>query len=714
MNLLIRNIKLSQQDIFKMKKYFFTASLTLFTLYADAQQIRNVNKKQISSSQKSFEKKLKIIANKEFEGLNYAYSIPLFKAILSKNIADTSANLKLAYSYLMNNQFDSALKYYQIADNLGAQTYNRIPELFAMVGNYKDAIKYYKPIVNSNLLFKIRYDGFANINNLKRDSLDYVIYNTKLNTPYDEFAASYYLDGIVFESNRIKKMDKKSEFGWNGSSYSNLFYLANTNNVKTDSFFKFNWSEKTIKNGIDDLTPATSNDSKSTVPLYGFKQYNYNTIDVAAFGKEFDSKLNMGSASFTANGQVAYFTTNKENKKGISNLEIWEVKKQDSINWGKPVKLFFNKPEFSYFHPAISSDGQLLVYVSDEDNGIGGTDLYYIKKNQDGSWGNTNNMGQNVNTAANELFPSFSDNKLFFSSNGRQGLGGLDIYELALNNSKDANIQHLSYPINSNSDDFSFIIKNNQGFFSSNRYGSDDILSFDYNKVFIHIKGYIFINDTTKSNILMRALDKETNMIVDSTITDTEGMYSINLRPNRRFNIEANDGNGHYTSIDFTTNNYSYNITTKMYDKILPNLNIKYVAEKKPDLIVKKSFDSIIDSLKSLTNNYTILHHPFNNAKIIKSDLNKLDSVFTLIKESKSGSEIVIISAADCIGTDEYNSRLSLKRASRLEKSFKAMTSNHITKINVGERLLLMPCDDRTNIKSQQLNRYSYIFIINP
>ncbi|GHT16584.1 cell envelope biogenesis protein OmpA [Bacteroidia bacterium] len=142
-----------------------------------------------------------------------------------------------------------------------------------------------------------------------------------------------------------------------------------------------------------------------------------------------------------------------------------------------------NSIDYSVSHPCFNSAGNILYFASNMPNGFGGTDIWYSERVGNG-WGAPKNCGANINTAANELFPTMdSEGKLYFSSNRLGGLGGWDIYEAKGSKDKWSNIEAMPYPINSSGDDF-YLVKmpdNMRGFFSSNRIGGkggDDIYTF--------------------------------------------------------------------------------------------------------------------------------------------------------------------------------------------------------------------------------------------
>ena len=686
-------------------------------------------------------KKIVRTANTEMQALRYAYAIPLYKSYLLKGGTDTLAYKNIAASYFKVHQYDSALKYYQIAENKGVIATNKIPELYAILGNYNKAKELYISLQaeNNTLITSARINGFSNTDKFKKDSLDYKVYNTIINTPYNEYNAVLYKEGLVFESNRINKVYKKKrnkkkkpifkkyepEFGWDGSGYTKLYFIPSMDSIHSDSLNVGFYNEKVFKYALDDYSTATSNDSRKILTTYDKKAIDFpNTVNAEVF-KPFRNNLNIGSISFTQDGNTAYYTKNQEKSKGIYQLEIWESKYINGV-WTRGSKLFFNNANNSYFHPAITADGNRLYYVSDDSTGSGGTDIYFIDKNEDGSWKPTQNAGQDINTEGDELFPTYYNGSLYFSSNGHPGLGGLDIFKVERNNKTGIFIKNMGYPINSSKDDLGFSINNKTGFFSSNRNGSDDIYSFDFIQANVKLNGTLMVD--SKSIGIKKVYLYETNpngneVLVDSTMLDSEGNYQFNVRPNQNFSIVANDYDGNKISYPLSSNDYSK--SNDNYIKIMPLINLplpKKVLEDRlakekaiqlaEELAMSKTFKLTIDSLKAITKEYIELHHPFDQVYVVKEDLNSYYKIIEKVKRMK-GKKIIIVSAADCNGSSEYNENLSERRAKRIYLTLSKLSTNNVIIRNVGERELIEACDKAINNKTlQKVNRYSYVFIL--
>ena len=684
------------------------------------------------------------LAKQEFTQLRFAYAIPVIKKYLLTQPKDTSALVLLAKSYQNVNQIDSAVKYYDIASLSGVKYNSDMAEVHAILGNYDKAIDIYKILIDSNKtkLADARYFGFNNRNKLVGDSLDFKIYNTKINTSFNEFNGVLYQKGLMYESNQfesttnkrkfflwkwlnLKKSNYAQEFAWDGAGFTKLFFYPNTDSLRLDTIISGQWVEKKPLYNYTNYSTISPNDSRKVIKTYDIKSYGDKDIISQLFKGFKSDKMNLGAVSFTADGKRAYYTRNQKKSFNTYQLEIWEVIQEEG-KWMNAHKMFFNNPKFSYFHPAITPDGKRLYYVSDDNAGEGGTDIYYVERNEDGSWKNTVNLGQDINTAGNELFPTFYEGNLFLSSNGHPGLGGLDIYRLIKGNNGEPVLKNMGYPINSSKDDFAFSIQGTKGFFSTNRSGSDDILSFDFKQSFVKLVGKILLDSNIyvgKKIYLYQKNEQGRSILKDSTIADASGKYEFKIRPNQSYDLVALDDEGNRFQQTIISDGYQKDNNEYIKDVALINIplseKLKQVklaaaeALRQSELAVQTTkFIRAIDSLKTLTKDYVELHHPFDQVYIIEKDLPDYYKVIELVKRLKN-KKIVIVSAADCNGSLEYNEDLSTRRANRIYRTLSKLSNNEVVIENVGERELLKDCSEaRKDIEAQVVNRYSYIFII--
>lgn len=216
--------------------------------------------------------------------------------------------------------------------------------------------------------------------------------------------------------------------------------------------------------------------------------------------------------------------------------------------WSEPQPINLNSTEYSIGHPAISGDGKTLYFVSDMPGGYGGTDIYKSKIDSTGSWGQPINLGESINTAANEMFPFvWQDQYLYFASNGHGGLGGLDIFGLKLQDSEASVPVNLGVPINSSLDDFSLIVDETgtAGFLSSNREGSknqDDIYKF--NSSVSLIADYKLVGSVIDSEEHFPLSNSTVTLSGDtnsksSVSTNDAGQYQFSIKPNKTYLLEV-------------------------------------------------------------------------------------------------------------------------------------------------------------------------------
>ncbi len=659
-----------------MRTKLYSIILLCVVLSANAQENQTIQNK-VSD-------KLLKMANTEFNNLRYAYAIPLFKMYLKKDANSQVALINLASAYKINNQVDSAIKYFELAKSNGASVEKQL-----------------------SALHKTKHNSSKN--KFAQDSLDYTFHYLAINTPFNEFAVVPTNNGIVFESNRAKQIKGKNEFSWDGAAFSSLYTTNNLNVIPVDSIKTVIWNEKSPELALSDLTTTTSNDVTTFSKKYDFNQIQFDENGVRYFDNLFNTKYNSGSICFTADSNTVYFTRNINNSNAVFQLEIWTANKVNG-KWDNFTKLEFNNNKASYTHPAISPTGNKLYFVSDQEGGFGGMDLYFVEKIEGAKWGRPVNAGKVVNTSGNELFPTFSEGKLYISSEGHDGIGGLDIYNVNMKNGIITEVLNAGYPVNSSYDDMSFSKLGNKGFLVSNRYGSDDILSYDYKEVYILLSGNVKISDGKVANQLpIRVLDLAGNPVL-SAKTDAIGNFGVYVRPNRLYKIEVIEPGGNKAVAEVNSNDYAGN-TNIGYKKAVANLMIQ-VPELTPVVVENKiTFNNLIDSLKALTNDYVILHHDFDKVTLEKSHSKEYKLLLNRIRKIK-GARIVVVSAADCKGTDEYNEKLSARRAAYISKQVGATSKkNEVIALHVGERILAEPCEENANKDKQLENRYTYVFI---
>ncbi|MBN2743724.1 MAG: PKD domain-containing protein [Marinilabiliaceae bacterium] len=207
------------------------------------------------------------------------------------------------------------------------------------------------------------------------------------------------------------------------------------------------------------------------------------------FDARYQSPFNNASMTMNAAGNVMVVSHGRNDElKAIRNsrhgdlLGLYQVK-YNGKGWGKSSLMPFSKVrDYSLTHPCLSPDGQMLFFVSDNSEGIGKSDIY-MSEQVNGEWSEPVNLGKGINTHGNELFPFYHvSGKLFFASDGQGGYGGLDIfYTRRQGDGTWADPVLWEQPVNSGADDFGFYLSDdeNWGFVASSRAQSDDIYRFE-------------------------------------------------------------------------------------------------------------------------------------------------------------------------------------------------------------------------------------------
>ena len=179
---------------------------------------------------------------------------------------------------------------------------------------------------------------------------------------------------------------------------------------------------------------------------------------------------NEGSVAISPDGSSMIFAKGNDGKaKGYAEVNLFFTRFRNG-KWSEPVPLSINSADDWDSTPAFTPDGTTLYFSSTRPGGFGGADLYQAKINRRGRWVDVRNLGPEVNTSGDEVFPYVSsDGSLYFSSDGHPGFGKLDMFR-AERSGGHITIENLGKPMNSPADDFGLFQFNlTRGFFSSNQ-----------------------------------------------------------------------------------------------------------------------------------------------------------------------------------------------------------------------------------------------------
>lgn len=359
---------------------------------------------------------------------------------------------------------------------------------------------------------------------------------------------------------------------------------------------------------------------------------------------ELNSEWDEGAACFTEDGNTMYFTVCRSDPQYPRMAEIWTSTRNDA-KWGKPQALKITADTLSsYAHPAISPDGKWLYFVSDMPGGYGGYDLWRASVVGGHGVGAVENLGPEINTPGNEMFPAFRPSgELYFSSDGREpNLGGLDLYRAKEDTlTKHWEVAHLPYPMNSNGDDFGITFErlHNRGFFSSNRAsagrGWDKIYSFSFPEILLSVKGWVYEQDGYElpEAVVYMVGNDGTNMKIGVNL---EGSFEQPLAPGGK---------------------YLFLATCKGYLNYRAELTVDSLAQKEHQYVLQCPLPSI--SIPVLVRG---VYYEFDKADLTDNSREALDRLVKVLKEN-SNITIELSAHCDYRGRAEYNERLSQRRA---------------------------------------------------
>jgi outer membrane protein OmpA-like peptidoglycan-associated protein len=312
---------------------------------------------------------------------------------------------------------------------------------------------------------------------------------------------------------------------------------------------------------------------------------------------------------------------------------------RSDASWSKPTELTITRDTLSTFaHPAVSPDGLWLYFVSDMPGGQGGYDIWRAELTSKGV-GTIENLGKPVNSAGDEMFPSFRPNgDLYFSSNGHAGLGGLDII-IAKPAETGWLLEHPGYPLNSQGDDFGMTFEglHNRGYFSSNRgdaRGWDHIYSFEKSEVLVTVKGWVYE--------------------MDGYELPAGQVYMVgNDGTNMKLSVK---GDGSFTQEIQTGVDYVLLGTCKGFLNHKEELRVDTATVSKEYVL---QFPLANISAPVLIEN---IFYDFDKATLRPESATALDELVDLLNENPNIT-IELSSHTDCRGSAQYNERLSQRRA---------------------------------------------------
>ncbi len=476
-------------------------------------------------------------ANDYYDKLSYSLAIEIYKDLLSTDLANAEMKAKLAHSYLNVNDLSNSEKYYNEALQMGelpTSHYFYFSQTLKQQGKYSESDKWMNTFYEKSNADK-RALSFANnrsyLEKIEKEGIHFSISNADFNSNTSDFGGyqSVKKGEVYFVSARRNTL-VQNNWMWNGRGFLDLFTI--------------------------DLKEKESPELVSKA----------------------NTTFHEGPLCFNKDESLVYFTRNNISKgksrrdgNGIQNLKLYFAKIDKNGNWSDIKELSINSKDYSVGHPVITRDGKTLFFASDMPGGMGGADIYRANINPDGTISAPVNLGKDINTEGQEMFPGISpDGMFFFSSNGHIGLGGLDVFVMSMDEKTFSfdNLTNVGKPLNSQNDDFaiSFNQDGKTGYFSSNRAegkGDDDIYSFTMTKPFVFkVKLTITVADNSTNDLLLDSkvyLKDEVGNIIQTATVDANGKVMFEIEPNKTYNITA------------SKDQYSDNVASISTDNLLTN-----------------------------------------------------------------------------------------------------------------------------------------------
>ena len=594
-------------------------------------------------------------ADKHFNRLEYVKAIDDYEKLVQKGKANTYVYRRLAQSYFNIYKTKEAERFFRRVvedkENAQADDYLQYAKTLQANGKYDDyqkAMQKFADIKPKDKRAQLFSQNPNYVYDLKEKDPKFDISNLSLNSGYSDFGAYENGGKLYFVSARN---ESRRTYGWNDQPTLDIYIAENIAGT-----FK---NPKLIEGDIN-------------------------------------TKFNEGTVAVTDDGNTLFFTRNayedgdyQKNEEGISQLKIYQAKLVNN-EWQDIQPLPFTSNDFASANPSLDPDEDYLYFSSDMPGGFGNSDIYRVKLNDDGTYGEPENLGERINTEGRENFPFVDDEeRLFFSSEGHLGLGGLDVFYVKLKNKDTSFPKNAGLPVNSSADDFSFsyIANKKMGYVASNRGKdplNDNIYKLDLIEPLDETMLEILVTDVDTKKPIEKAevsiYDEQENMIKTSS-TKKDGYTQHKVISEMKYDIQVN-------ATDYESN--SKNISAK-------GESMKVNIPLKPEV-------EVIDTI-TIDNS---IFFAFDKAKIKEEAAFELDKIVNLLNETPE-LKIKITSHTDRRGPESYNKRLSERRAKNtLTYIVEAgIDESRLTSEGKGESMLKIKCGSKCTEEDHRKNRRS-------
>lgn len=582
------------------------------------------------------------------------------------NLPKTAENLeKLGDCYYYNSEFENAYTPYKQVYDLKLSEELTDDFFFKYFEVLKGTKKYDEADEISTLHLENPLDTKSFKSLLQRIiPYKYELVNLTSDVGGSSFGVGLYGDKIVFAST---KNIKNPNYKWNGKPYLDLY-------------------EAIVSSGdsisLDSIQPFSDN-------INSIKQHESNAV-------------------FTKNGKTMYFSRNHKNRIDLDSTKIAVVSifKAELVDneWTNIAPVSFSSQTYSTMHPALNSDETRLYFSSDMPSTLGSFDIFYVDVLSNNSFGEPVNLGKNINTIRREQFPFIAkDSTLYYASNGKNGFGGLDLFSSSYNNGKHLDALNLGESINTEKDDFAFVVIDSlkTGYLSSNRSGLDNIYTFkriETERTYT-IEGLVTDKVTGKilPNTTVTLFDENGNVIAEQLVGD-DGKYKLTTKPNQKYSVEGFQPK-YIPQIEFFDTNDKGNI----------EFNIELEIESYKDAEEIVTDDEQGNTYIELEN----IYFDFAKWDIRPQAATTLNVLVDLLNKYPR-MEIQLGAHTDSRAGYEFNMDLSEKRA---RATLEYMVENGIDRARLtskgfGETQPLVPCGDNCTETEFSINRRCEFIIL--
>ena len=613
------------------------------------------------------------LADKFFENYGYVKAIELYEKAVEKGTNSAHVLTRLGDAYYNNSDSEKAALWYGKAleahKNIEAEYIYKYIQSLRSIGNYQEADVWFKKLSEAQ-------NGDSRLKGYNPDEVDI----------FDKLTSKN--DDLIVQIENLPFNTENSDFG--SYMFNNTLYFASSS--ASDSKV-YNWNKEPFLD-IFQLEVTTEDDNSQSYS---------SPSEINADGLNTD--YHEASVAITNDGKTMYFTrdnTTKRNrlkydKEGTTHLKIYKATLEGE-QWSNVEELPFNDDLFSTGHPALSPDNKTLYFVSDRDGGLGQTDIYSVSINDDGTYGEPENLGEEINTEGREMFPFISkDSTFYFSSDGHLNLGLLDIFESNILKGEATKAPvNIGAPFNSGYDDFAYFIDSDtqKGYFSSNRpegKGSDDIYSFTVTECHQQITGIAREKrtDIILSGVTVKLID-DTGKILEEVTTAEDGSYLFDVECGKTYTVLGSKPDYVDDKGSVTTSNENEKVNTL-------DLTLRPLITEDQIVINPIFFD-------------------FDKSNIRTDAQYELENIVDVLRKHPE-MIIKIESHTDSRGRDKYNLKLSDRRAKSTRDYLlsRDISPDRIeSAIGYGETQLLNDCGNNSNCSEEdhQLNRRSYFYII--